>query len=53
MQSHLPTYPRAGVVVGPDSATQGRRAGAVNHSLAHSEKETVTSFGGKCQRTTF
>lgn len=48
LRSHLPTHPRAGAVIGPDSATQGRRAGAVNHSLAHFKKETVTRFWNKC-----
>lgn len=53
LRSHLRTHPRAGAVTGPDSATRGRRAGAVNHSLAHFEKETVTTFWSKCSKTTF
>lgn len=37
-RSHLPTHPRAGAAVRPDGATQGRRAGAGNHSLARLER---------------
>lgn len=51
-RSHLPTHPRAEAAVRPDSATQGRGAGAGNHSLAHLEREIVTRFWSKRQQTT-